>query len=260
MATVRPPVFVKKQRQRRGFVESVSASLALTQGIAFDATTNSGYQTASASYSWSHTCAGADRYLIVAISMLSVVGSSVSGITYNGVAMSLLRARASGAGAVRSEMWGLVAPATGSNTIAVTLSAALDSIGSACSFTGVHQTSPTEGANDASATNVGAADATVDVTTVADNDWVVDNVASSDTAITVGAGQISRANTTGALGSGALSTEGPKTPAGSVTMSWADVGALATWTTVAIALRPTLAASLISAVRAMFNYRRRRVA
>ena len=165
-------------------------------------------------------------------------------ITYNGTALTVLKTQASALGAIRAEVWGLVAPATGSNTIAVTLSAALDSAGSASSYTGVHQTSPTEGSNSATATNVGAADATVTITTVADNDWAVDTVATDDTAITVGAGQVSRANTSGTLGSGALSDEGPKTPAGTVTMSWQDVGALATWSIVAVGLRPVAAAAL----------------
>jgi hypothetical protein len=215
-------------------------------GISFDAASNSGYKSGvgSASYTWSHTCTGTNRHLVVAIAMLSVGGSSVSSITYNSVALTLIRARASAAGAVRSEIWGLVNPASGSNTIAVTLSTDLDSVGNASSFTGIHQTSPTEGAADASALNVGAADATVDVTTVADNDWVIDNVATSDTTITVGAGQTQRNNVSGALGSGAMSTEGPKTPAGAVTMSWTDVGAAATWTIVAVALRPVTAAAL----------------
>ena len=216
-------------------------------GVAFDAASNSGYQTAQSTYSWSHTCTGSDRFLTVGVSMLSVAGSSVSSITYNGVALSLIRARASAAGAIRAELWGLINPASGANTIVVTLSAALDSIGNAVSFSGVNQTLAYEAANDASATNVGAADATVDITTVANNDWGVDVVATTDTAITVGAGQTSRGNVTGTLGSGAMSTEGPKTPAGSVTMSWTDVGAAATWTIVSAAVRPTSATGISEA-------------
>ena len=212
------------------------------RGIQFDAASNSTYLSAAAEpdgiYSWSHTCTGANRFLVVGVSMLSVAGSSVTGITYNGVALTKIGHVASVSGAVRAELWGLIAPATGSNTITVTLSTALDSVGCAVSFTGVHQTSPTEGFNSASATNVGAADATVDVTTVADNDWVIDCVATDDTAITVGAGQTQRWNTTGTLGSGAGSTEGPKSPAGAVTMSWTDVAALATWTISAISIKP----------------------
>lgn len=209
--------------------------------IAFDAASNSGYKTAQSSYTWNHTCSGSDRYLTVGISMLSVAGSSVSSMTYNGVALSLISAKASVSGAVRAELWGLIAPALGTNVISVTLSAGLDSIGEAVSFTQVNQTVPYEGAASASATNVGAADATVNVSTTADNDWCVDIVATDDTAITVGAGQTQRNNVSGALGSGGMSTEGTITPPGTVTMSWTNVGALATWSIVAVALRPIAA-------------------
>lgn len=213
-------------------------------GIQFDAASNSGYQTAQSTYTWNHTCTGSNRHLLVGISMLSVAGSSVSGITYNGVAMTFLGAKASVSGAIRVELWGLVAPATGTNAIAVTLSASLDSVGGAISTTGVHQTSPTEAFNSASATNVGAADATVDVTTVADNDWVLDAVATSDTTITVTGTQTQRSNVSGALGSGATGSQGPKTPPGTVTSAWTNVGALATWSIAAIALRPIAASNL----------------
>lgn len=215
------------------------------QQIVFDAASNSGYQAAASSYSWNHTCSGSDRYLVVGISMLSLA-QTVSGITYNSVAMTFLGAKNSVSGACRVELWGLKAPSTGTNSIAVTLTGAIASAGNASSYTGVNQTSPIEGFNSAQATNVGAADATVNVTSVADNDWCVDVVATDDAAITVGAGQTQRGNVTGAGGSGAMSTEGPKTPAGSVTMSWTNVGALATWSIASVALRPTAAASLTS--------------
>lgn len=212
-------------------------------GITFDAASNSGYQSASAGYSWSHTCSGDDRYLVVGISLLSVA-QTVTAMTYNGVTMALLFAQSSATGAARIEIWGLAAPAIGTNTISATLSGSIASAGNASSYNGVHQTSPTEGAAGADATNTGAADATVNVTTTADKDFVVDIVATDDVAITVGAGQTQTGNVTGAGGSGAMSYEGPKTPAGSVTMSWTNVGALATWVTGGIALRPVTASTL----------------
>lgn len=212
-------------------------------GIAFDAASNSTYQAASSSYSWSHTCTGSNRYLVVGIAMLSVA-QTVSSITYNSVALTLLGVRSSLTGAARVELWGLVAPSTGSNTIAVTLTGSIASAGVAESYTGVHQTSPTEGFNSNQATNVGAADATVTVTTVANNDWIVDIVATDDTSITVGAGQTQRNNVTGAGGSGADSDKGPISPAAATAMSWTNIGALSTWSYGAIALRPITASNL----------------
>lgn len=216
-----------------------------TGTIAHDADSNSGYQAASSGYTWSHTCTGSNRYLTVGVAMLSLA-QTVTSITYNSVAMTFLGAQNSVTGAARTELWGLVAPSTGANTISVTLSGSIASAGVASSYTNVHQTSPTESFNSAQATNVGAADATVDVTTVANNDWAVDMVATDDTAITVGAGQTVAGNVTGAGGSGAMSYEGPKTPAGAITMSWTNVGALATWSIGAIALRPVSAAALLA--------------
>lgn len=212
-----------------------------SQEIAPDAVSNSGYKTASSSYSFTHVVNSPiteNTYLTVGVSMLSIMGSSVSSVTYNSISMAFIGAVASVSGAVRTELWGLAAPTVGSNSVTVTLSTGIDSASGAVSFTGTKQTSSTEGLNTATATNVGAADATVNVTTVADNDWVIDNVATDDTAITVGTGQVQRTNVTGTLGSGAMSTEGPKTPAGSVTMSWTNVAALATWSTAAVALKP----------------------
>lgn len=231
------PVYISQEDgSSKLTLEDASGSLIL-ENIAFDAASNSGYQAASSSYSWSHICTGSDRYLLVGISMLSLA-QTVSSITYNGVNLTLLGSKNSISGACRVELWGLAAPATGSNTIAVTLSGSIASAGCASSFTGVHQTSPTEAFNSAQATNVGASDATVDVTSIADNDFAIDIIATDDGAITVGSGQTQAGNVTGAGGSGAMSYEGPKTPAGAITMSWTDVGALATWAIASIALRP----------------------
>lgn len=214
-------------------------------GIQFDAASNSGYQAASSTFTWSHTCTGANRYLTVGVSMLSVA-QSVSSITYSGVAMTLIGTRSSVSGAARVELWGLIAPATGTNDIVVTLTGAIAWAGNASSYTGIHQDSPIEAFSSAQATNVGAADATVDVTTVADNDWCVDILATDDAAVTAGAGQTATGNVSGVGGSGTMSYEGPKTPSGAVTMSWTNVGALATWAIGSVALRPVAAVSLLT--------------
>jgi hypothetical protein len=137
----------------------------------------------------------------------------------------------------------LVAPSVGSYSVAVTLSASVSSAGTSTSYGGVHQTSPTEGFNSAQATNVGAADASVSITSVADNCWIHAVCATDDTAVTPN--QTSRNNVTGALGSGVSEDTGPITPASATTMSVTGVGALATWVIGGVALRP-LAASVLS--------------
>lgn len=214
----------------------------LVSDITFDYASNSGYQAAASSYSWSHVTAWQNRYLTVGVGMLSLA-QTVTGITYAGAAMSFLGAKNSVSGAARIELWGLANPSLGSNTIAVTLSGSIASAAGAVSFCGVNQTSSTESFNSAQATNVGAADATVNVTTVANYDWIIDVVATSDTAITVGSGQTSQVNVTGAGGSAAMATFPNENPAGTVAMYWTNVGALATWSIGAIGIRPVSAPS-----------------
>lgn len=215
-------------------------------GIAPDAAANSGYQAAASTYTFNRAVSGTNTFLAVDVHLLSAgqtVTSIVDDSTGGAVAMTLIGVKTTVTSFGRVECWGLAAPAAGTKTIAVTLSGSIASCATATSYTGVHQTSPYEAFNSAQATNVGAADATVDITTVADNCWVHGAVATSDSSIT--AGQTSRNNVTGIGGSGANEdNNGPKTPAGTVTMSWTDVGAAATWAIAGYAIRPVAASSL----------------
>lgn len=220
-----------------------------TTGIAFDAASNSGYQAAASTYNWSHTCTGSDRFLSVDVSLLSA-GSTVTSITYNGVAMSLIRAQTTVTSFGRVESWGLAAPASGANSIIVTLSGSIASAGCAVSYTGVNQYTPTEAANSAQATNVGAADATVTVTPVADNCWIHGAVASDDASVT--ANQTTRNNVTGVGGSGADEDTGPITPAAATAVSYTGVGALATWAIAGYAIRPVASAVVTDGFRTTY--------
>lgn len=111
----------------------------------------------------------------------------------------------------------------GANDVVITMSAAVGSgrtiVGGAVSLTGAHQTSPLDAHN---GNNVFDPGISVSVTTIADNCWVLDTAAGLAT-VTVGAGQTERWNVsdgTNQPAGSAGSTEGPKTPAGAVTMSW----------------------------------------
>lgn len=211
-------------------------------GVKFDAVSNSGYQTLQSTYSWNHTCTGSDRFLSVDIAILSIPGTTVASVTYNGVFLSFIGAKSTVSGAGRVECWSLVAPASGTNTITVTLSTAVASAGIAVSYTGVHQSSPTEGFNSSQATNVGATDATVAITSVANNDWIHAAIATDDTSIT--ANQTTRNNVTGTLGSGANEDNLIVNPPSSITMGYTNVAALATWTIAGYALRPVSAVAI----------------
>lgn len=81
---------------------------------------------------------GNNRFLTVGVAYVSG-GSTVSGITYNGVAMTRLKdISANGVGAT---LWGLVAPATGPNNVVISWSGAAPGFATgAVSFLGVDQT------------------------------------------------------------------------------------------------------------------------
>lgn len=200
--------------------------------ILFDAASSSGYQTGVSSYSWSHTCNGANRILVVEVSMLG--GSSVTSITYNSVALTLKRTDT--AGPDRSEIWYLVAPAIGVNTIAVAVSGSVTSVGNAASYVNVDQVTPIVADHGTTSTSTTASDS---VTTIDVGDWVVGSLATiSTTAI---ASERERARGAGALGIGAISDTGPIAVPASTSITWTALGIGSTWAVGTIALRPNAA-------------------
>ncbi len=223
-------------------VPSVLATAGVNLG---DAPTNSGYQSAASSLSWSHVWVGDNRCLSIDVHLLSV-NDTVTALTYGGATCTKVGVQNVTGGTGRVECWRIHsadsgAPGMGSNTIAVTISGSLACAGTAVSRTGVDPTTPTEAFNSASGINVGAADATVTITTSTDNCWVHGAVATNDTSIT--ANQTGRNNVSGAAGSGAdEDTNGVVHPAGSQVISFTNVGALAMWAIAGYGIRPVTAA------------------
>lgn len=117
-----------------------------------------------------HTCSGSNRYLIVGISASR--GDRVSGVTYNGVSMTQLVKAADTAGNNNYlYFYGLVAPATGSNNIVVSVSSSSELELCAASYTDVKQTGQpdaTASANNASTTSISSS-----ITVVNNGSWVV---------------------------------------------------------------------------------------
>lgn len=199
--------------------------------IFFDNASSSGYEASLSTYNWSHTCTGTNRGLLVFVSIF--VSGSVSSVTYNSVSMTFVRSDSNGV--YRQEVWKLENPSSGSNTVTVNLSASLTSIANASSWTGVDQTNIIEADNGA---NGSGTDATVSVTTISNNTYVVDGVSTADTSISEVSPQRKRINNTGALGTGSQSDKGVISPAGATTMTWTNIGALQSWAHSAVALNP----------------------
>lgn len=187
--------------------------------IAFDAV-NSAAPGFASSVSYYHACAGSDRILLVWVVIDRFNGATAaSAVTYNGVALSRYGSNYTD-GSHGIDLWYLVAPATGSNQLSVTITGTM---AKPCvvslSYTGVHQSSPLGTIASAYATSTNP---TVNVSSGA-NELVVDCANLWTTAITatVGADQTERANIdTGSYGDILCSEQ-----AGEATtvMSWTSV-------------------------------------
>ncbi|MDQ2977360.1 MAG: right-handed parallel beta-helix repeat-containing protein, partial [Acidobacteriota bacterium] len=186
---------------------------------------------------WSHTVgAGSNRILIVGVSFKNGA-ANVNSITYGGTALVSIGSRTDAGTNTKIEIWKLVAPASGTANIVVTLSAAKRIVAGSVSFTGVDQTTP----NGAFASNVGSNNTpTVNVASAV-GELVIDTLATQGDAspATVSVGQTQRWNrTTGANdGNEVLGGGSTKPGAATVTMSW-TLGQGQAWSIGAIALKP----------------------
>lgn len=192
------------------------------------------------SLSWSHTIGstGVNRILLVSVGLRNKSSQTVSTVKFGGVNLTRIAGVSQGVN-VRSEMWYLLNPGTGTKTIAVTLSGSgAAMIGGAVSYTGVHQTTPlgtpvTAGVASATAASVTVSSAFREVVVDA---AVKQNSTESQAAA---AGQTRRwiKQTTIAAANGAVFTGSDKPGAQSVTMGW-TASAARNWAMVAVALRP----------------------
>ncbi|HEX3582855.1 MAG TPA: C25 family cysteine peptidase [Thermoanaerobaculia bacterium] len=155
--------------------------------ILFDAASSKNFAATTTTFtgSWNHTTTNAaNRYLVVAVNIDESGGAStVTGVRYGteaggpNVAMGVLGTRANGTN-VRTELWGLVAPASGTHQITVTIgnntgARNTNIVAGAQSFSGVEQPAPTGTFVSASANSATPA---VAVTNSA-YDYVVDSLA-----------------------------------------------------------------------------------
>lgn len=136
--------------------------------IAFD-TTSSGTNTGT-TLTFSHTCTGDDRVLLV-WAFNENASDLITGVTYNGVAMTLIdRAQRQGA-QYPSSGWLLIAPATGANDIVVTASSSTPVRAAGISYTGCNQSSQPD--TFSSGSPAASSSTTMTMTTVVNNCWGV---------------------------------------------------------------------------------------
>jgi hypothetical protein len=214
--------------------------------IAFDgvSSTSGTNEDKSSSYSWSHTVtSNADGILCVGVSIVDTNSAAiVSGITWNtSQNLSNINSRPTGTGwsanSNRVEQWCVLAPTTGTHSIAVTLAAgpAQTSLAGAISLTGVHQSLTVDAINGASSAT-GQPNGTI--LTVAANDWVLDVIVdnSGDTMFATAPSTLRWSFLDSNPRASGGSTQGPKVSPGTVTMAW--TGLNDAWSQSLIALKP----------------------
>lgn len=174
---------------------------------------------------FSHVSQGANRYLVCAVQWTadSVTPETVSSVTFNGSALTSIDKIGGTAGFPTVELLGLVAPASTTANVVVTLSAAVDFVLTAgcVTFSGVDQTTPNSGYQEQTGTVSPDGQPSLTVTSATD-DYVLNALCTDgDSAVTVGAGQASAwINGGSSASAGSAST---KAGATSVVMSYGDL-------------------------------------
>lgn len=201
----------------------------------FDAASNASGSGAGP-FTFSHTTSGSDRVMWIGISYYHP-SVTISAVTYNAVAATLVPLASADNGDYHARLYYLIAPATGSNTVSVSVSGSVYSLGvGVTTVTGANQTTPygtavTATGNDSTPTvNVLAASDELAIDTLC--------IIHSGT-LSVGSSQTSRWNaiTSNGFIKYAGSTEAG---AGTTTMSWSNTTAQ-TWALVAVAIKPVAA-------------------
>lgn len=130
-----------------------SSSTIATSTITLVATSTSittGYNGGPVTKEWTATTSGTNRLLVLTADIWQDVGGTgtITSATYNGTALT--KAGNVRSGGMAAELWYLVNPASGANTMSVTVTGATDAIKLAAStWTGIDQTAPLTGTSTA---------------------------------------------------------------------------------------------------------------
>lgn len=135
--------------------------------IAVDSAGTIHVNAATTTQTYSHTTSGSDRILFT---FGIKTGNNVTGVTYNGVAMTQLAAYQS-AQSLLDYVYYIVAPATGANNIVWSASGSGTFVTGSVSYTGVNQTTPIPTTtNSSTATNINFSHS---ITTTLSNSWAL---------------------------------------------------------------------------------------
>lgn len=188
--------------------------------IAFDATNGQALSGSNASNTYSLTVgAGSDRFLVVGNRVRNPTGVTVSGVTYNGVALTQLATYSPQATQtnISASLFYLATPSTGANNVVATSSVTStgDFRSAASSYSGVNNAAP----EDSDGTRASASTLSRTVTTTTDNSWVVGIGDTANAYSSWGGSAVLRGSVLGSQ-TALADTNGAVTPAGNVTFTY----------------------------------------
>lgn len=217
-------------------VDSTTSAAAALTGVA---------NTATLTVPTHVTTATANRLLIVGVSINITNGTTttVSGVTYNGIALTSIGAHNDAGITRRVEMWQLLAPASGTFNIVVTLNVptgvTVGVVAGATTFTGVDQIVPL--GTFVSANGSGQSNSQLDVPSIV-NGMVIDTLATgAPRTVTISGPQVSQWNansgtgTTDVTGTGSSRTGAPSVPISETFSNSSN------WALGAVSINPTAA-------------------
>ncbi len=182
--------------------------------LAFDAASGANGSSVS-SLTFSHTITGSDPVLSVLTGINNNI--AVTGITYNGVALTQVSGAAQSGVNTYTDAWLIIGPATGANNVVVTwASAGSRTCAIGISLSGGHQTTQPDIGGGATATGTSVS-TTLSLT--ADQCWGIDCIGGANAGPTPDAGQTARNEQSPSFYNLRASTEGPD-GTGNATMGW----------------------------------------
>jgi len=201
--------------------------------IAFDAANSGSSAGAQPSLTIATTVTGSNTYGVVMASHDGSQTMNITGVTWNGVAMTNVNNLANVSSNSNTSLWVVANPTTGNVVISVSPNRQL--YGITLSYTGANQTGQPDANN---TTSDSTSPYTISTTTVSDNDWII-CIARGGTTLNAGTNVTARSAPFSTIKAG--DTNGPITPAGATTQTWTDSGASAETALLTVALKPVSA-------------------
>ncbi len=200
--------------------------------IAFDTVTNGGEVTAT-SLTFSHTCTGTNRFLVVDV-VGDVTNDTITGVTYAGAAMTL-----SGKSLVPGNryhyFWYKLAPASGANNVVVSSSSSVLISARSASYTGCNQSAVDSNATATTQTNSQLHSVT---TTVVADSWLIGSASENQGNVPIAGIGTTLRNPGGIRGEFQLADSNGEVAAGSRSLQWDGGLATTDWAGAMISINP----------------------